>query len=68
MSKYVIAFVISFLSFQAFAATTPDFTPISGAVDYAAVITAIMAVAGVVAGLYVVVNGVKKLIGFLKSA
>ncbi|WP_370618235.1 hypothetical protein [Citrobacter meridianamericanus] len=69
MSKYFVAILFSILSAQAFAAgTTVDFTPISGSVDYASVIAAIMAVGGVVAGLYVVVNGVKKLISFLKAA
>ncbi|MEX9609050.1 hypothetical protein ABRP32_09045 [Providencia manganoxydans] len=49
-------------------ATGPDYTQITGAVDFEAVMTGIMAIAVAVAGLYVCVNGVKKLTAFLRSA
>ncbi|MFY3772364.1 hypothetical protein ACOT1K_21180 [Providencia manganoxydans] len=50
------------------AADGPDYTQITGAVDFEAVMTGIMAIAVAVAGLYVCVNGVKKLTAFLRSA
>lgn len=48
--------------------TKPDYTQITGSVDFADVGVAIMAIAVAVAGLYVCVNGVKKLTAFLRSA
>lgn len=46
----------------------PDYTQITGSVDFSDVGVAIMAIAVAVAGLYVCVNGVKKLTAFLRSA
>lgn len=55
-------------SVRAADSTGPDYTQITGAVDFEAVMTGIMAIAVAVAGLYVCVNGVKKLTAFLRSA
>lgn len=49
-------------------ATGPDYTQITSSVDFGDVMIGIMAVAVAVAGLYVCINGVKKLTTFLRSA
>lgn len=49
-------------------ATGPDYSQITSSVDFADVMTGIMAVAVAVAGLYVCINGVKKLTAYLRAA
>lgn len=52
---------------QAFAAG-PDFTPITAGVDWGSVITGILAVAALAAGVYVAVRGAKMLLGMIRGA
>ncbi|HFL5522616.1 TPA: hypothetical protein ACG4A5_003755 [Salmonella bongori] len=70
MSSRVImasAFVLSLVSVPAMAAG-PDFTALTDAVDFSTVQTAILAIAALVAGVYVLISGVKKVLGAIKSA
>ncbi|ETO41236.1 hypothetical protein [Morganella sp. EGD-HP17] len=46
----------------------PDYSQVTSSVDFAEVMVGIMAIAVAIAGLYVCINGVKKLTGFLRSA
>lgn len=64
----IVSAVVMSPSVMAADTTGPDYTQITGAVDFEAVMTGIMAIAVAVAGLYVCVNGVKKLTAFLRSA
>jgi hypothetical protein len=55
------------LPVSAFAAG-PDLSPITGAVDWATVITGILAVAALAAAVYVAIRGAKMLLGMIRSA
>ncbi|EHG3460617.1 hypothetical protein K1940_004757 [Salmonella enterica subsp. enterica serovar Larochelle] len=61
------AFILSAVSVPAMAAG-PDFTLLTDAVDFSTVQTAILAIAALVAGVYVLISGVKKVLGAIKSA
>lgn len=49
-------------------AAGPDFTPITAGVDWGSVITGILAVAALAAGVYVAVRGAKMLLGMIRGA
>ncbi|WP_370618336.1 hypothetical protein [Citrobacter meridianamericanus] len=66
-AEFIAALSLALFSVHSFAADAPDYTAITSAVDMGAVITAIMAIAAILAGLYVVIMGVKKLILFLRT-
>lgn len=53
-------------SAAAFAAA-PDYTSLTTSVDFAGVITAILAVAATIAGLYVAIRGAKTVIGMIRG-
>ena len=61
------AFVLSLVAAPAMAAG-PDFTALTDAVDFSTVQTAILAIAALVAGVYVLISGVKKVLVAIKSA
>ncbi|EHE5874463.1 hypothetical protein JMS13_001230 [Salmonella enterica] len=63
----VVAFMLSLVSVPAMAAG-PDFTALTDAVDFSTVQIAILAIASLVAGVYVLTSGVKKVLGAIKSA
>ncbi|EHP3555098.1 hypothetical protein NF320_000669 [Salmonella enterica] len=63
----VSAFILSAVSIPAMAAG-PDFTSLTDAVDFSNVQMAILAIASLVAGVYVLISGVKKVLGAIKSA
>jgi hypothetical protein len=48
-------------------AADPDFAPITAAVDWGTVITGVLAVAALVAAVYVAVRGAKMLLGMIRS-
>jgi hypothetical protein len=48
-------------------AAGPDFAPITAAVDWGTVITGVLAVAALVAAVYVAVRGAKMLLGMIRS-
>lgn len=50
------------------AAAGPDFSPITGAVDWGSVVTGILAVAALAAAVYVAVRGAKMLLGMIRGA
>lgn len=49
-------------------AAPPDFSSLTTAVDLSTVITAIMAIAAVLAGVYVAIKGAKVVIGMIRGA
>ncbi|EAM3850990.1 hypothetical protein I8D88_001412 [Salmonella enterica] len=61
------AFILSMVVTPAMAAP-PDFTTLLTEVDYSTVMTAILSIAGLIAGVYVLTSGVKKVLGAIKSA
>ncbi|EAB2879420.1 hypothetical protein EAN84_16545 [Salmonella enterica] len=63
----VSAFILSAVSIPSMAAG-PDFTSLTDAVDFSSVQVAILAIASLVAGVYVLISGVKKVLGAIKSA
>lgn len=70
MSSRVIlasAFMLSLVSVPAMAAG-PDLTALTDAVDFGTVITAILAIAALVAGVYVAISGAKKVIAAIRSS
>lgn len=68
-AKFVAILAMALLSAHSFAADTPpDYTLVTGKVDVGAVITGVMAIAGILASLYVAIMGVRKLIYFLKTS
>ena len=63
-----VAFVAGSMgvSVVAFAAP-PDYTSLTSSVDFAGVVTAILAVAATIAGLYVAIRGAKTVIGMIRG-
>lgn len=61
----LMASVMSLLSVPAFAQASP-FTALTAAVTYVDVIAAIMAVAAIIAALYVAMRGVTLILGFIR--
>lgn len=66
VKKITAVFSLALFSASSMAAD-PDYTGITGSIDLTTVIAGIMAIAAVLAGLYVVVLGVKKLLAFLRT-
>lgn len=64
---YASLFMVSLVSAPAMAAG-PDFTSLTDAVDFSTVQTAILSIASLVAAVYVLTSGVKKVLGTIKSA
>lgn len=50
------------------ASTGPDLTPLTSVVDFGTVITAVLAIAGLLAGVYVAIKGAKIVIGMVRGA
>ncbi len=50
------------------AGTGPDLTPLTSVVDFGTVITAVLAIAGLLAGVYVAIKGAKIVIGMVCGA
>ncbi|MCY1287096.1 hypothetical protein D9M68_947860 [compost metagenome] len=48
-------------------AAGPDFTSVTAAVDWSTVVTGVLAVAALVAAVYVAIRGAKMLIGMIRS-
>ncbi|TCK37164.1 hypothetical protein B0G84_6219 [Paraburkholderia sp. BL8N3] len=48
--------------------TGPDFSQLTASIDLSTVITAVLAVAGIMVGVYVAIKGAKIVIGMLKGA
>jgi len=63
------ALITVFIPTQSFAAagTPPDFTTLTSSIDFSTVITGILAVAGLLALVFVAIRGAKTLIGFIKA-
>lgn len=55
------------ISGSALAAGGPDLTPLTSAVDMGTTITAILAIAATLAGLFVAIRGAKTVIGMIKG-
>ncbi|EEG06924.1 major capsid protein [Pseudogulbenkiania ferrooxidans] len=49
-------------------AAGPDLTPLTSVVDFGTVITAVLAIAGLLAGVYVAIKGAKIVIGMVRGA
>ncbi|PLY44074.1 hypothetical protein CSZ94_06930 [Janthinobacterium sp. ROICE36] len=47
--------------------TGPDLTPLTSAIDFSTVITAVLAIAGLLATVYLAIKGAKIVLGMLKS-
>lgn len=50
------------------AGTGPDLTPLTSVVDFGTVITAVLAIAGLLAGVYVAIRGAKIVISMVRGA
>ncbi|MBM5573656.1 hypothetical protein [Deefgea sp. CFH1-16] len=61
----VIAAVLAPVTFAA--GTGPDLTALTSAVDFGTVITALLAIAGMLAGVYITIKGAKIVIGMIKG-
>ncbi len=67
MKKYLLVFYAFLFSSFALAADGPDFSKITGAVDFGSVITAILAVMGLLAGVFLAIKGGKIVLNLLKG-
>ena len=47
--------------------TAPDLSSLTNAVDFSTTITAILAIAGLLAGVYISIKGIKFVLGLLKG-
>lgn len=50
------------------AAGGPDLTPLTSTVDFTTVITALLAIAGLLAGVYVAIRGAKIVLSMIRGA
>ncbi|MEN7433762.1 hypothetical protein VA599_23740 [Chromobacterium sp. TRC.1.1.SA] len=50
------------------AAAGPDLTPLTSNIDFSTVITAVLAIAGLMAVVYLAIKGAKIVLGMVKSA
>lgn len=57
--------VLSFA--QAAAGTAPDLTPLTNAIDFSTVITAVLAIGGLMAGVYVAIRGAKTVLSMIRG-
>ena len=53
------------LSFAA--ANAPDLTPLTNAIDFSTVITAVLAIGGLLAGVYVAIRGAKTVLSMIRG-
>ncbi len=53
------------LSFAA--VTAPDLTPLTNAIDFSTVITAVLAIGGLLAGVYVAIRGAKTVLSMIRG-
>lgn len=65
-----IGLVVASASFAvpAFAGPGPDLTPLTSVVDFGTVITALLAVSGLLAAVYVAIRGAKIVLGMIKGS
>ena len=68
MKKIGLALVVAAsAAVPAFAATPPDLTPLTSAIDLSTVITAVLAVAVILAGVYAAIKGAKTVLSMVKG-
>lgn len=48
-------------------ATAPDFTPLTSMVDFSTVVTAVLAIATLLAGVYVAIRGAKTILSMIRG-
>jgi hypothetical protein len=48
-------------------AAGPDLTPLTSAIDFSTVITAVLAISGLLASVYVAIKGAKTVLGMIKG-
>ncbi|GHD66088.1 major capsid protein [Jeongeupia chitinilytica] len=70
MFKKVAALAVSLVATApVFAAGTgPDLTPLTSNIDFSTVITALLAIAGLLASVYVAIRGSKIVLGMIRGA
>lgn len=65
--KKILSFVALFAAAGSALAVSPDFTTITGAVDFSTVITGVMAVAVAIVGVYLAARGARMLLAFVRK-
>ncbi|GAC1569023.1 MAG: hypothetical protein NVS3B3_22980 [Aquirhabdus sp.] len=55
------------VSGSALAAAGPDLTPLTSSVDFGTTITALLAIAGLLAAVYIAIKGAKTVLGMIKG-
>jgi hypothetical protein len=48
-------------------AAGPDLTPLTGAVDFSTTITAVLAISGLLASVYIAIKGARTVLGMIKG-
>lgn len=60
--------LVGAITASAVASAAPtDYTSLTGAVDFAGVVTAVLAIAATLAGLFVAIRGAKTVLGMIKG-
>jgi hypothetical protein len=59
--------VLALMAVPAFAAGGPDLTPLTSTVDFGTVITALLAIAGLLASVYVAIRGAKIVLSMIRG-
>ena len=68
MFKKIAAAVVAFVATAtAFAAGGPDLTPLTSVVDFGTVITAVLSIAGLLAGVYVAIKGASTVLSMIRG-
>lgn len=69
LKKFAVFVGLTAVTSAALAAGTgPDLTPLTSVVDFGTVITAVLAIAGLLAGVYVAIRGAKIVISMVRGA
>lgn len=67
LRKFAASAVASVALVPAFAGTGPDLTPLTSQVDFGTVITAVLAIAGLLAGVYVAIKGAQTVLSMIRG-
>lgn len=68
LKKIFLLVAVALFALPAFAVPGPDLTPLTSVVNFDTVITALLAIAGLLAAVYVAIRGAKTVLGMIKGS
>lgn len=67
LKNLALAAVVALPALSFAAGTAPDLTPLTNAIDFSTVITAVLAIGGLLAGVYVAIRGAKTVLSMIRG-